>query len=102
MAFQKLNLTNFPSYPSTLITVPEGISNGYIISPITIQDSNPEAVYKLSMSDGASGRFNILLLNGVYNLIVQNTSLINYEANSSHNIVIRAVDQTNTLTNTTE
>ena len=104
MAFQKLILTNFSDYPTnpaTLVTVPEGASNGYVISPITIQDSNPSAVYKLTMSDGASGRFNILLLNGVYNLTVRDTSVIDYESNTSHNVVIRAVDQANIVTNTT-
>ena len=104
MAFQKLILTNFPDYPtnpSTLVTVPEGSPNGYVISPITIQDSDPSAIYRLTMSDGASGRFNVLYLNGTYNLTVRDNSLIDYEINTSHTVIIRAVNQSTVVTNIT-
>lgn len=104
MAFQKLILTNFSDYPTnpaTLVTVPEGSSNGYVISPISIQDSNPSAVYKIIMADGASGRFNVLLINGIYNLTVRNTDLIDYETASTHNVILRATDQANVATNVT-
>ena len=104
MSFQKLILTTFPDYPTnpaTLVTVPEGSPNGYIISPISIQDSDPTAVYKLIMADGASNRFNILLINGIYNLTVRNTDLIDYETSPTYTVTIRATDQAGVATNVT-
>ena len=101
MAFQRLILTNFPDYPtnpSTQVTVPESSANGYVISPISIEDTNISATYTLYMTDGASGRFNLLLNNGIYSLIVRDTNKIDYETNNSHAVQIRATDQTGTVT----
>ncbi|WP_210520952.1 cadherin domain-containing protein [Hymenobacter terricola] len=92
-----VNLTNVNEAPSTPIdanpaanTVAENAANGTLVG-ITASATDPEGtVLTYSLTDDAGGRFAIKANTGV--VTVANGLLLNYEANTSHSITVRASD----------
>jgi len=71
--------------------ISENSSNGSIVGTITGADPDLGAVLTYSLLDDAGGRF--LIDSATGKLTVANSSLLDYEAATSHSIVVRATDQ---------
>jgi VCBS repeat-containing protein len=73
------------------LSVAENSANGTSVAKITGLDFEPGSTLTYSLTDNASGRFAIDNSTGV--VTVANSSLLNYEANTSHSISVRVTDQ---------
>ena len=71
--------------------IAENSANGSVVGTVTGVDPDPGAVLTYSLLDDAGGRFAIDSATG--KLTVANGSLLDYEAATSHGIVVRATDQ---------
>ena len=71
--------------------IAENSTNGSVVGTVTGVDPDPGAVLTYSLLDDAGGRFAIDSATG--KLTVANGSLLDYEAATSHGIVVRATDQ---------
>ena len=75
---------------SVALGVAENSSNGTVVGSVSRTDVDWGDNASYAMLDDASGRFSISSTTGL--ITVANASLLNYEANSSHTIVVRATD----------
>ncbi len=73
-------------------TVAENASNGTLIGTVFATDPDAANTYSYSLQNSAGGRFTV---NAAGEISVANGSLLNFEASSSHTIVVRATDQSN-------
>ncbi|NCR09221.1 MAG: hypothetical protein GPI95_13180 [Microcystis aeruginosa LG13-11] len=69
----------------------ENSPNNTIIGQISVSDPDPNDTHTLTLIDDAGGRFKLV---GTQ-LQVANSSLLDYETNTSHNITIKATDAGN-------
>ncbi|MCZ8190493.1 MAG: Ig-like domain-containing protein, partial [Microcystis sp. LE19-338.1B] len=69
----------------------ENSPNNTIIGQISISDPDPNDTHTLTLIDDAGGRFKLV----GNQLQVANSSLLDYETNTSHNITIKATDPGN-------
>ena len=76
----------------TTNTIQENSGNGTVVGSFLVTDSNSNDQHTLSLVDSAGGRFALDPAN--HNLIVADGSRLDYEAASSHNISVRAIDPT--------
>lgn len=72
-------------------TIAENPAAGAVVGILTGTDPDTNARLTYNMLDTAGGRFNVNTQTG--ELYVNNRALINYEANTSHNITVRVTDQ---------
>jgi VCBS repeat-containing protein len=72
-------------------TVAEGAANGTVVGIAAAIDPDRVDSVTYSLLDSAGGRFAINSSSGA--ITVANSSLLNHEANNSHRVVVRAVDQ---------
>ncbi|MBU6240055.1 MAG: cadherin domain-containing protein, partial [Planctomycetes bacterium] len=73
------------------LTIAENAINGTVVGSGSTIDADPWDTHTYSLIDSAGGRFAINSSTG--QLTVANGSLLNFEAATSHNIVVRATDQ---------
>lgn len=71
-------------------TVTEASANGTVVGTITITDNNPISTHKVTLTDSADNRFQLV----GNDIVIRDTTRIDYETNTSHQIVVRASDQT--------
>lgn len=69
-------------------SIPENSPNGQFVGYVSAVDPDSYVAPVISLQDDAGGRF---AMSG-NNLVVANGALLNYEANSSHQVTIRATD----------
>ncbi|MFN9435559.1 MAG: beta strand repeat-containing protein, partial [Planctomycetota bacterium] len=75
---------------SGTLTMAENVANGSIVETITRSDVDSGDGAAYSLVDNAGGRFAINSSTGV--VTVANTTLLNFEAATSHNITVRVTD----------
>ncbi len=76
---------------SPIGTIAENAANGTQVLRATAVDRDPANTFIYSLTDTAGGRF---VIDGSTGMVtVANSSLLNFEAATSHNITIRATDQ---------
>ncbi|CCI03457.1 Calx-beta domain-containing protein [Microcystis aeruginosa] len=78
-----IQLTNY--------NINENSPNNTIIGQISVSDPDPNDTHTLTLIDDAGGRFKLV----GNQLQVANSSLLDYETNTSHNITIKATDAGN-------
>lgn len=88
--------------PPTNITlsnnsIPENSPNGQFVAYVSATDPDSFTAPTITLVDDAGGRF---AMNG-NNLVVNNSTLLNFEANASHQVTIRATDILGAPTETT-
>lgn len=74
-------------------TFAEGTVNGTIVGTFTVIDDVVPQTHTIVLLDDADNRFK---LDGNY-LIVRDTTKIDYETDTSHNITLRAIDENDSL-----
>ncbi len=75
-------------------SISEGVANGSIVARVTdVIDADTSDTHTFSLVDNAGGRFAIDTNTGV--VTVANTTLLDYETSTSHNITIRVTDSAN-------
>ncbi len=84
---------NSPGSASGTLVVDENVSNGTTVGTVSASDAT-----SYSLFDDAGGRFAIASGTGI--VTVADGSLLNYEANSSHNITVRVTDAGGNTTDT--
>ncbi|MBN8604209.1 MAG: cadherin domain-containing protein, partial [Planctomycetes bacterium] len=72
-------------------TISESASNGTVVGYASAIDPDRSGSITYSLTDSANGRFAINATTGA--ITVANAALLDFEANTSHNIVVQAVDQ---------
>lgn len=95
MAFNKLIFSNFID---SQIFVNEAAPNGFVISPVIVDDSNILNSYKISIIDRANNAFNVINIDNVYTLIVSDSTKLDFETEQSKSITIRVTDSSNIIT----
>ena len=89
-----INLTNVNETPTDLTlsanTVAENAANGTIIGTVSGTDPDSGDTKSYSFTDSAGGRFAVNSSTGV--ITVANSSLLNYEAATSHSVTVRVTD----------
>jgi len=74
--------------------IAEGVANGTVVGVLTATNDDIEETHVFTLVDDSDGRFGI----EGSDLIVRDTTLIDYETATSHDITVRATDtQLNTL-----
>src|SRR5262249_7364251 len=90
-----INLTNVNEAPTNASlsssAVAENAANGTIVGVVTGTDPDAGAVLTYALIDDAGGRFAFNAATGEAS--VANGTLLNYEAATSHSIVVRVTDQ---------
>ena len=90
-----ISLTNVNEAPTnatlTNSTVAENAANGTAVGTVAGVDPDAGATFTYALTDSAGGRFAINPSTGL--ITVANSSLLNYEAATSHNITVRVTDQ---------
>ncbi|KQV56211.1 MULTISPECIES: S-layer family protein [unclassified Caulobacter] len=76
-------------------TVAENAVNGTAVAGLTITAADPNGGVTYSLADDAGGRFSINAATGV--VTVADASQLDYDAATSHQIVVRASDGTNSV-----
>ncbi|HEY0414113.1 MAG TPA: cadherin domain-containing protein [Allosphingosinicella sp.] len=91
-AYGVLNVkVNAPPSGATLNgSINENAANGALVGNVVGTDPDPGDTLTYTLLDNAGGRF---ALSGAGVLTVANGALLNYEAATSHNIVVRVTDQ---------
>jgi VCBS repeat-containing protein len=79
-----------PNNITGTLTIAENSANGAVVGTVTGQDVDSGETLTYSLTDTAGGRFTINAATG--QVTVANGSLLNFEANTSHNITVRATD----------
>ncbi len=89
-----INLTNVNETPTDLAlsgnTVAENAANGTVVGTVSGTDPDSGDTKAYSFTDSAGGRFSINSSTGV--ITVANSSLLNYEAATSHSVTVRVTD----------
>ena len=89
-----INLTNVNETPTDLTlsanTVAENAANGTVVGTISGTDPDSGDTKTYSFTDSAGGRFAINSSTG--QITVANSSLLNYESATSHNVTVRVTD----------
>ncbi|MFN7878298.1 MAG: beta strand repeat-containing protein, partial [Pirellula sp.] len=73
------------------LTIAENSASGTYVGSVIGRDVDASTALTYSLTDSAGGRFAVNISNGA--ITVANSSLLNFEANTSHAIVVRATDQ---------
>ncbi|MFN9985896.1 MAG: beta strand repeat-containing protein, partial [Pirellula sp.] len=73
------------------LTVVENAANGTYVGTAIARDLDAATTLTYSLTDSAGGRFAIHSSNG--GITVANSSLLNFESNTAHTIVVQATDQ---------
>ncbi len=84
---------------TTAFSIAENSANGTLIGTALTSDPDAANTYTYSLTNNAGGRFAINATTGV--ITVANSSLLNFEANTSHTIVVQSMDQGGLSTNKT-
>ena len=71
-------------------SVPENVRNGTVIGSVSASDPDPDEVHTFDLIEDAEGRFAIEAETG--NLVVVDGARLDFEAASSHKIVVRVTD----------
>ena len=71
-------------------SVPENVRNGTVIGSVSASDPDPDEVHTFDLIEDAEGRFAIEA--GTGNLVVVDGARLDFEAASSHKIVVRVTD----------
>ncbi len=72
-------------------SIAENSANGTLVGTALTSDPDASNTYSYSLTNNAGGRFAINSTTG--NITVANSSLLNFEANTSHSIVVQTTDQ---------
>ena len=90
-----ITVTNVNEAPTDLTlsanTVPENAANGTVVGTVTGTDPDIGDTKTYSLTNNAGGRFAIN--SGTGAITVANSTLLNYEAATSHNVTVRVTDR---------
>jgi len=72
------------------LSIDENSANGSHVGFVTAEDSDASETFSYSLTDSAGGRFAVNAMTG--EITVANSTLLNYEAATSHSVIVRVTD----------